>query len=95
MNIFGFFLDFNLTACYNDTMLTTKEVAGRFGVSPITARQWITRGLLKGEKRGRDWFVKEKDAAAFVRPPEKGGRPIGSKADALTLAVGKTWEGGE
>ena len=41
--------------------LTTIEAARELGVSGARIRQLAAAGLLKGEKRGRDWMI---DAAS-------------------------------
>jgi hypothetical protein len=43
-------------------LLTLEEAARESGLSPSTLRVQLNHGRLKGEKRGRDWFV---DAAAL------------------------------
>jgi uncharacterized protein YuzE len=62
-------------------LLTLQEAAQQSGLSPVTLRGQLNAGRLKGEKRGRDWFV---DATALLnylesrsprgRPPASGAR---------------------
>ena len=65
--------------------LTTKEVAMRFDVSPITARLWCRRGLFPNAyemetPRGAVWMIPEIDIESF-EPPKKTGRPPKSKEE--------------
>jgi hypothetical protein len=41
-----------------DRLMTLAEAGEYFGVSPDVLRVALNRGILKGEKRGRDWFVR-------------------------------------
>jgi len=59
--------------------LTTKEVAGRYGVGDAAVRQWCRRRLLPNAyeqptPRGVVWRIPEKDLKGF-EPPKKTGRP--------------------
>lgn len=59
--------------------LTTKQVAERYGVSPITVRLWCRRGLFphayeQATPRGAVWMIPERDLGKFVMP-KKTGRP--------------------
>jgi hypothetical protein len=59
--------------------LTTKDVAARLDVSPITARLWCRRGLFpnayeQDTPRGSVWMIPESDLKGF-EPPKKTGRP--------------------
>lgn len=55
-------------------MLTTAQVADRFGVSKRTVQSWINRGLLPAVRMGRDWFVTDTDVDKFTMP--LNGRPV-------------------
>lgn len=61
-------------------LLTTKEVAGRLGVSVRRVHALIQAERLAAEKFGRDYMIKEED----LKPVQnrKPGRP--SKANAET-----------
>jgi excisionase family DNA binding protein len=67
--------------------LTTNEVAEKLGVSARRVRAMIQAGSLPGEKKGRDYLIKEKDLA-LVRH-RKPGRPKkeGVKGRALRTHV--------
>jgi excisionase family DNA binding protein len=46
------------------------------GLAPRTLRSAIERGRLKGEKSGRDWFVKLRDVEAYLKSRDgRGARP--------------------
>jgi len=56
-------------------LLSTKDIAARFGQSLPTARRWCALGRIPGaHKLGRDWFVEE-TALEGWRPPRKGAPP--------------------
>ena len=40
--------------------MTLREAAELLGITPDSLRQAIARGTLKASKRGRDWWVTEK-----------------------------------
>lgn len=55
-------------------LLTTKEIAERYGVKLITAQKWVQRGLFPNKHMyGRDWLIPESDLLKFKKP--KAGRP--------------------
>lgn len=57
-------------------MPTTKEAAQRLGLKTTGAvRQFILDGRLKGEKRGRDWWIEEEELERFSILPRKVGKP--------------------
>ena len=56
-----------------DKTLTTKEVAGRLGVSTARVRQLVLSGDLPAEKFGRDLMIKESDLKLVADRPI--GRP--------------------
>lgn len=73
--------------------LTTADVAGRLGVSPITARLWCRRGLFPNAyelqtPRGPVWMIPERDLQDF-EPPKKTGRPPKVKADKSSGSNGR------
>lgn len=55
-------------------MLTTHEAAAILGITPESVRRQINRGRLRGEKRGRDWFVSRAEVARY-QAERKVGRP--------------------
>jgi len=44
-----------------NTFRTLKQVEQITHIKPANLRQRIARGTLKATKRGRDWFISEKD----------------------------------
>ena len=52
------------------TYLTTTEAARELGVSSARIRQLAAAGLIKGERRGRDWLL---DAASVEERKSKKG----------------------
>lgn len=61
-------------------LLTTKDIADRFGQSLPTARRWCALGRIPGaHKLGRDWFVEE-GALEGWQPPKKGAPPKAERA---------------
>lgn len=41
-------------------LLSVKEYASRYGIEPVTVRQWIRRGKLRAVvKHGSEWFISE------------------------------------
>ena len=54
--------------------LTTKEVAEELGISLRQVQTLIQRNRLPATKKGRDWFVLERDLE-LVRERKKTGRP--------------------
>lgn len=57
------------------TQLTTHEAAARLALSHESVRRYINRGLLKAEKRGRDWFIDAAEVERFKRERRTAGRP--------------------
>jgi excisionase family DNA binding protein len=68
-------------------LLTTKEVAGRLGVSVRRVHALIQAERLAAEKFGRDYMIKEED----LKPVQdrKPGRPPKSKAETDSKATMK------
>jgi excisionase family DNA binding protein len=67
--------------------MTTNEAAEFLGVNPSRCRQLILAGQLKAEKIGRDWHIKERDAAAFKKTLRPVGRPAKPAPKAKTGAT--------
>lgn len=67
-------------------LLTTKEVAGRLGVSVRRVHALIQDGRLPAEKFGRDYMIKEEDLKLVA--DRKPGRPPKAK-DETTSKAGK------
>lgn len=57
-------------------LLTTRQVAERWGVTHGRVRQLVTQGRLKSIKIGRSRYLQEDDVEKFER--RKVGRPLGS-----------------
>ena len=53
--------------------LTTKQVAGRLGITPRRVQALIEAGKLPAQKFGRDYMIKEKDLSLVK--DRKVGRP--------------------
>jgi len=45
---------------------TTKELAKEAGLTQAYVRQDILAGRLQAEKRGRDWFISDKEARRWL-----------------------------
>jgi excisionase family DNA binding protein len=75
---------FNLTNSFLESykrrmkLLTTKEVAGRLGVSVRRVHALIQAERLRAEKFGRDYMIKEEDLEPVQ--DRKPGRPPKAKA---------------
>ena len=72
--------------------LTTTEAAARLGLSHETVRRYINRGLLRGYKRGRDWFILQSELERFMRTRRRPGRPanlddVAAKTAARTVTL--------
>jgi excisionase family DNA binding protein len=52
--------------------LTTKEAAEKLGVSVRQVQTLIGQNRLPATKRGRDWFIKEKDLKLVEHRPITG-----------------------
>lgn len=57
--------------------LTTKQIAAELGIRPRSVWAAISRGVLKAEKRGRDWHAEAEEVERYrvERTQNKGGRP--------------------
>jgi excisionase family DNA binding protein len=55
--------------------MTTDEAAAFLEVSRGRVHHFISEGRLKAEKIGRDWHIKERDAATFKKTLRPVGRP--------------------
>lgn len=56
-------------------MPTTNEAAGRLNLKPKTVTRYIIRGLIKAEKRGRDYWIEEDEIERYARTRREPGRP--------------------
>lgn len=50
---------------------TTKELAGQAKVSDRYVRQLLENGVIKGEKRGRDWSIPASAAREWLESRKK------------------------
>ena len=53
--------------------MTLREAADQLGITPDSLRQAIARGTLKASKRGRDWWVTEKQLKQWKGADKKAG----------------------
>ncbi len=58
-----------------DAYVTTRDAAGRLGVTVRRVQAMLQSGRLKGRKVGRDWMVDRKDLARVARMDRRPGRP--------------------
>lgn len=56
-------------------MLTTREAADRLGLKPRSVVQFIKRGLIAAEKRGRDYLIEEAEVERYERERRPANRP--------------------
>lgn len=56
-------------------MRTTDEAAIVLGVQPRTITRYIERGILKAEKKGRDYLIPQEEIERFQRERRRAGRP--------------------
>ncbi|HEU0179407.1 MAG TPA: helix-turn-helix domain-containing protein [Blastocatellia bacterium] len=61
------------------TLLNTKEVAERLGISIVRVRQLIREGKIEAQNMGRDYAISA-DALANVVVYRKPGRPSAKKS---------------
>jgi excisionase family DNA binding protein len=62
-----------------EMLLTVEQVASRLSLHPVTVREHLSRGILRGIKRGRQWRVPESALGE--------SRPIGSKWEHAAQAM--------
>lgn len=68
-------------------LLTTKEAAGRLGVTVTRVQQLIAAGRLPAEKMGRDYFIKEGDLKLVA--DRKPGRPRKAQSENASKQASK------
>lgn len=59
--------------------LTVPQAAVLLGLKPRSVRMFIERGMIKGEKRGRDWFISQDEVDRYQRERRKPGPQPGAK----------------
>lgn len=64
-------------------LLTLGEAAAESGLAASTLRVQLNAGRLKGEKRGRDWFVDSTSLLNYLKSRSSRGRPPASGARRL------------
>jgi excisionase family DNA binding protein len=52
-----------------DDYLTVEEAAAKVKVKPLTIREWLRLGKLRGVKAGRLWRIRPQDLDAFLQAP--------------------------
>lgn len=62
-------------AVAGDTMLPLSEAAEESGLDAGTLRVQLNKGRLKGEKKGRDWFVGRAELMNYMESRDNRGRP--------------------
>lgn len=66
--------------------LTVPQAAALLGLSPSSVRHFINRGMIKGEKRGRDWFITQEEVDRYNRERRGPGAKPGQKHSDETKA---------
>ena len=81
IEIVGLEKDFSsVYICQAMALLTTKEVAGRLGVTVTRVQQMIVAGRLPAEKLGRDYFIEEGNLRLVEdRKPGRPSKKVGVK----------------
>ena len=52
---------------FSDTKLySVKELQKILPITPLTIREYIRKGKIKGKKIGKNWYVKKQDLEAFL-----------------------------
>jgi excisionase family DNA binding protein len=54
-------------------LYSLEEIALFLKVSVVTLRQYIRRGILKGQKVGGQWCVTDENLEKFLRPEDANG----------------------
>lgn len=54
---------------------TTPQAAAMLGLKPKTVSRYIKRGLIKAERRGRDYWITESELERFKVERRGRGRP--------------------
>lgn len=50
--------------------LTVVEFAERLGKHPVTVRDWLRQGVIKGTKLGREWFIPRSELEKIINPKD-------------------------
>lgn len=66
-------------AVAGDKMIPLSEAAEESGLDASTLRVQLNRGRLKGEKKGRDWFVGRAELMNYLESRDNRGRPAAKK----------------
>jgi excisionase family DNA binding protein len=72
------------------SLISVREAAERLGNDPASVRQRIAAGRLPAVKRGRDWWIDEREVQRMVRQRPSSGRPLSQRMawSVLLLASG-------
>lgn len=55
-------------------LYTTKEISGVLDLTPVTMREYIKSGKMKGQKVGGKWYITEDSLRAFFNGPFQGSQ---------------------
>lgn len=55
--------------------MTTHEAAGRLGIKPRSVVWAIREGLIKAEKRGRDYWIEDAEIERYAKERRPQHRP--------------------
>jgi excisionase family DNA binding protein len=58
--------------------LTPDEAAAILEIRPVSVRALLQRGVLPGQKVGRDWFINRSDLEQYQENRRSPGRPAGT-----------------
>jgi excisionase family DNA binding protein len=56
-------------------MPTTHEAADRLGIKPRSVVKAVKRGLIRAEKRGRDYWIEDEEVERYARERRPSHRP--------------------
>lgn len=68
-----------------EMLLTVEQAAQRLNLHPVTVREHLSRGQLRGVKRGRVWRIPE--SALFEAAPVESRKPAPVTKSPLALAL--------
>jgi excisionase family DNA binding protein len=61
--------------------MLTSEAADRLGIKARSVARLIKKGLIKAEKRGRDYWIKPEEVDRYLRERRPAHRPTKSKSE--------------
>jgi len=59
----------------DNSLLTTADLAVRFGVNRTIAAEWCRTGVIPATKIGNTWLVRSQDVVDFHPPSKTPGSP--------------------